>query len=69
MSADPLAIRLMLRRHLSKRHPNQNWVTRLLMRRMTLKTLAVIHMEEHERFGPILGHADDDFTAAPAGDA
>ncbi|HEY5985044.1 MAG TPA: hypothetical protein VIV12_01490 [Streptosporangiaceae bacterium] len=69
MSADPLQIRRLLRRHLAKRHPDQNWVSRLLLRCMNLRSLAMIHTAEHDCYGAEIGHERHDLTARGDPDA
>jgi len=50
-----------LRRHLARRHPNQSWVARLLLRFMSWETLLHLHANEHERFADLMDHDDGDF--------
>jgi hypothetical protein len=61
MSQDMREFARILRRHLARRHPNQSWWTRLLLRHMTWSTLVQMHQWEHDAWPELIGHDDDDF--------
>lgn len=62
MSADIDAVKRLLRQHLRHRHPQHNWWTAFLLRRMTFNTLCHMHQWEHDTWPYRIAHADDDFS-------